>query len=175
MTTGTSGARPSEVLWPAVVGGAFFGPAVQVLEVLGPGGSWVWRDVLVRSALFAVAMGLVVAVQLRFSAAARERSGVERAVSDGVLPAGADRDLLHRLTAERRRLRTTRSGAPVVALSLAALVAVLTLRPEGPGGVGWVCVAGLVLGGGLVAARSHRRLRTAERLRGELEERLAQV
>ena len=98
--------RPSEVLSPAVSGGTFFGPAVQVSDVLLFGETWSWWEALARSVLFAVGAGLALAASLRFSAAARERATVQRAVSTGVVPTGAGGEWLGRLTAERNRLRS---------------------------------------------------------------------
>ena len=90
MTTRADRGRLSEALWPAVVGGVFFGPAMQVSDVLLFGEVWSWFGAVVRSVFFAVAMGLGLAVQYRFSAAGRERAAVSRAVSAGILPESAD-------------------------------------------------------------------------------------
>ncbi len=164
-----------EVLRQAVLGAALYGPTVQVLDVFVFGEVWNWREAVVSAALFAAGAGLFLVVQVHLSAAARQRAAVARAVSAGVLPGGADREWLRRVTEERDRLRATRTGALVVSVFLAVLVAVATLLPEGPDGEGWLLAAGLVLFGGLVAAGARRRHDHADRLTAELEERLARV
>src|SRR3712207_8948604 len=63
---------------------------MQVSDVLLFGEVWSWFGAVVRGVFFAVAMGLGLAVQYRFTAAGRERAAVSRAVSAGVLPESAD-------------------------------------------------------------------------------------
>ena len=164
-----------EVLRPAVLGGVLYGALVQVLDLFAWGERWNWREAVLGGVLFAVGMGLFLGVQLRFSAAARERAAVARAMSTGVLPEGADEDWRRRLEVERDQVRATRAGALGISALLAVLVAVATLLPEGPGGRGWLLAAGLLLLGALVTAREHRRVRTADRLLAQLEERPASV
>ena len=168
MTTRAGRGWLSEALWPAAFGGAFFGPAMQVSDVLLFGEVWSWFGVVVRSVSFAVAMGLGLAAQQRFSAAGRERAAASRAVTAGVLPEGAGAEWRARLTAERRRLHSSRTGVPGVAALVAVLVGVVSLLPRGPGAGGWVLAVGLVLVGGLLAVRERRRLQTADRLLAEL-------
>jgi hypothetical protein len=168
VTTGTDRGRLSEALRPAVFGGVFFGPAMQVSDVLLFGEAWSWFGVVVRSVFFAVAMGLALAVQYRFSAAGRERAAVSRAVSAGVLPEAADAEWRGPLTAERRRLHSSRTGVPALSALLAVLVAVVTSVPDGPGGGGWLLAVGLALAGGLGGLQQHRRLQTADGLLAEL-------
>ena len=175
MTTQADRGRLSEALWPAVVGGVFFGPAMQVSDVLLFGEVWSWSGVVVRSVVFAVAMGLGLAVQYRFSAAGREQAAVSRAVSTGVLPEAADAEWRGPLTVERRRLHSGRTGVPAVSALLAVLVAVVTSLPDGPGGWGWLLAVGLALAGGLAGLQQHRRLQTADRLLTELADRLARA
>lgn len=173
MTTRAAPRWLSEVLWPAVLAGTFFGPTIQVFELLAFDEAWSWGEVAGRSAFFTVAMGLFLAVALRFSAAVRERAAVQRAVSAGVLPEWADEQWVGRLAAERRRRRSDRTGFSVILAVAAVLTVIAVQRPDGPGSWGWVLAAGL-LGAGVVFRRwQHRRLRTTERLSVELEERLA--
>ena len=68
----------SEVLGSAALAGTFFGPTMQLFELLAFDEAWSWGEVAGRTAFFAVAMGLSSAVFLRFSVAARERAAVER-------------------------------------------------------------------------------------------------
>ena len=168
MTTEADRGRLSEALWPAVFGGVFFGPAMQVSDVLLFDEVWSWFGVIVRSVFFAVAMGLGLAVQYRLSAAGRERVAVSRAVSTGVLPEAARAEWREPLTAERRRLHSSRTGVPALSAVLAVLVAVVTLLPDGPGGWGWLLAVGLALAGGLAGLQQHRRLQVADRLLAEL-------
>jgi hypothetical protein len=175
VTTRADPDRLTEVLWPAVLAGAFFGPTMQVFDVLVFDEAWSWGEVAGRSAFFAVAMALVNGGLLRVSAAARERAAVQRAVSTGVLPEGVDEQWTGRLAAERHRLRSDRVGVPVVLTAVAALTVVASLQPDGPGYRGWVLAAVLQGAAVVLALWQHRRLRTAERLSAELEERLAQV
>jgi hypothetical protein len=158
----------SEALWPAVFGGVLFGPAMQVSDVLLFDEVWSWFSAVIRGVFFAVAMGLGLAVQYRFSAAGRERAAVSRAVSAGVLPESADAEWRGPLAAERRRLHSSRTGVPALSVLLAVLVAVVTLLPDGPGGWGWLLAVGLALAGGLAGSQQHRRLHTADRLLAEL-------
>ncbi len=168
MTTGAERGRLREVLRPALFGGVFFGPVVQASDVLLFGEVWSWFGAVVRSVFFAVAMGVGQAGQLLFSATARERADVARAVSAGVLPEDADGEWRGRLTAERRRLQANRTVVPSLAGLAAVLVVVVTLLPQGPGGAGWVLAAGVALVGGLLTVRERSRLRTVERMLGEL-------
>ncbi|MGY1682252.1 hypothetical protein [Geodermatophilus sp. SYSU D01176] len=168
MTTRAGRGRLPAALWPALVGGAFFGPVMQVSEVLLFGEVWRWAEVAVRSALYTVGVALFAAVALRVSATARDQADVGRAVSTGVLPQDADGEWQGRLTAERRRLQANRTAVPGLAGLAAVLVAVVTLLPAGPGGAGWLLAAGLALAGGLLAVRERSRLRTVERMLGEL-------
>ncbi|WP_369251952.1 hypothetical protein [Geodermatophilus amargosae] len=175
MTTRVDPGWLPEVLRPAVLAGALYAPTVQVLDLFVFREEWNWREAGLGGVLSTVGMGLFLALQLRFSAAARQRAAAGRAVSTGVLPGGADGEWLVRLAEQRDQAHATRTGALGIAALLAALVAVATLLPEGPGGWGWLLVAGLVLLGGLVTARERRRRETADRLRLELQERLAAV
>ena len=175
MTTPVGPGRYREVLRPAVLAGVLYAPMVQVLDVLAWGERWNRREAVLGGVLFVVGMVLFLGAQLHFSAAARERAAVGRAVSTGVLPGGADERWLGRLGAERDRVRTTRTGAPGVSVGLAVLVAVTILLPQGPGRWGWVLAVGLVAFGGLVRRREDHRLGNADRLHRELEERLARV
>ena len=168
------GSRP-DVLRPAVLGGVLYAPTMQVLDQLAFGERWNWREAVLGAALFTVGMALFLAVRTRLSAAARHRAAVARAIAAGVLPDDADRGWLGRLAEECGQLRATRSGARGIAVLLAVLVAVAALLPEGPGGWGWLLAAGLVLFGVLVASSEGRRLENADRLRLELEERLART
>jgi hypothetical protein len=158
----------SEALWPAAFGGVLFGPAMQVSDVLLFDEVWSWFGAVVRGVFFAVAMGLGLAVQYRFSAAGRERAAVSRAVSAGVLPESADAEWRGPLAAERRRLHSSRTGVPALSALLGVLVAVVTLLPDGPGGWGWLLAVCLALAGGLAGLQQHRRLHTADRLLAEL-------
>ncbi len=173
MTTRADRGRLTEVLWPAALAGAFFGPTMQAFDVLVFDEAWSWGEVAGRTAFFAVAMGLSSAVFLRFSAAARERAAVERAVSAGSLPEGVDEQWAGRLAAGRHRLSSDRVGVPVVLTAVAVLTVVAVLQPDGPGNLGWVLAAALQGAAVVLALWRHRRLRTAERLSAELEERLA--
>ncbi len=164
MTTRVDRGWLSEVSWSAVSGGVFFGPAVQVSDVLLFGEVWSWSGAVVRGVFFAVALGLGLAVQYRFSAAGRARVAVSRAVSAGVLPESADAAWRGPLAAERRRLHSSRTGVPALSALLAVLVAVVTLLPDGPGGWGWLLAVGLALAGGSVGVQQHRRLHAADRL-----------
>ncbi len=168
MTTRADRGRLSEALWPAVLGGVFFGPAMQVSDVLLFGEVWSWFGAVVRSVFFAVAMALGLAVQYRFSAAGRERAAVSRAVSSGVLPESADAAWRGPLAAERRRLHSSRTGVLALSALLAVLVAVVTSLPDGPGGWGWPLTLGLALAGGFAGLQQHRRRHTADRLLAEL-------
>ena len=56
---------------------------------------------------------------------------------------------------------------------LAALVAAAAVRSAGPDVGVWLYAAVLLVAGVVLGIRRHRRLRTAERLAAELEERLA--
>ena len=173
MTTRADRGRLTEVLWPAVLAGAFFGPTMQVFDVLVFDEAWSWGEVAGRSAFFAVAMALLNGGLLRFSAAARERAAVERAVSVGVVPQGVDEQWAGRLAAERHRLRSDRVGVPLVLTAVAVLTVVAELQPDGPGTWGWLLAAALQGAAVVLALWRHRRLQTAERLSAELEERLA--
>src|SRR3712207_313612 len=130
---------------------------MQVSDVLLFGEVWSWFGAVVRGVFFAVAMGLGLAVQYRFTAAGRERAAVSRAVSAGVLPESADAEWRGPLAAERRRLHSSRTGVPALSALLAVLVAVVTLLPDGPGGWGWLLAVGLALAGGLAGLQQHRR------------------
>ena len=166
MTT-RSGRQPlPTVLGPALLGGVFFGPTMQVVDVLFDGVSWSWRRVLLAALFYAIAAGLAGAVAPAVSAAARERIAVARAVSAGALPGGAGPEWRGRLAAEEQRLRSTRNGVPGMAVLLAAAVAVIALQV--PDATIWLCVAGLLLTGGLAAVVAGRRLRTVDRLAAEL-------
>jgi hypothetical protein len=162
----------TEVLWPATLGGVFFGPTAQVVDVLGFGDTWNWREVLLQAVLFVAGAGLFVVAQLYSSAGARERAAVGRAVSTGTLPAQAGGEWLDPLTAERGRLQLARAGVPAVTTLLVLSVAVTALLPEGPGGRGWLLCVGLALVGGLATVRQRRHLQAAVRLQTELEARL---
>jgi hypothetical protein len=164
VTTRADRGRLSEVLWPAVLGGLFFGPAMQVADVLLFAEVWSWGETAGRSAFYAVGFALFSAVALRFSATARERAAMGRAVSTGVLPEEADAEWRERLTAERRRLDSNRTAGPGLSCLAAVLVAVVTLLPDGPGGWGWLLAVGLAAAGGLLTLRERRRLRTVDRL-----------
>ncbi len=164
VTTRADRGRLSEVLWPAVLGGSFFGPVMQVSDVLLFGEVWSWGETAARSAFYAVGVALFSAVALRFSATARERADVGRAISTGVLPEDAGGGWRGRLTAEQRRLQSGRTAVPSLSGLAAVLVAVATLLPAGPGGGGWLLAAGLALAGGLLTVRERSRLRTMERL-----------
>ena len=122
MTTRADRGRLLEVLWPALPGSLFFGPTLAACDVLLFGEVWSWFGAVVRSVSFAAAMGVGLAAQLVFSAAARERADVGRAVSTGVLPEGVDGGWRRRLTAERRRLQANRTAVP----SLSGLAVVLS-------------------------------------------------
>jgi hypothetical protein len=168
VTTGADRGRLSETLWPAVLGAVFFGPTLEACDVLLFGEGWSWGGTAARSVFYAVGFALFSVIALRFSATARERADVGRAVSTGVLPEEADAGWRRRLVVERHRLRTNRTGVPGVAVLVAVLVAVVTLLPDGPGGRGWLLTVGLALVGGLLTVRERSRLRTVERLLGEL-------
>jgi hypothetical protein len=169
VTTRGDRGRLSAALWPALVGGAYFGPVMQVSDALLFGEVWSWPEVAVRSASYAVGVALFSAVALRFSVTARERADVGRVVSAGVLPEDADGEWRGRLTAEQRRLQSGRTAVPSLSGVAAVLVAVVTLLPDGPGGgSGWLLAAGLALAGGLLAVRERGRLRTVDRLLAEL-------
>jgi hypothetical protein len=168
VTTGTDRGRLSEALWPAVFGGVSFGPTLEACDVLLFGEGWSWSGTAARSVFYAVAVAVFSVVALRFSATARERADVGRAVSTGVLPEAADAEWRRRLVAERHRLRANRTGVPGVAALVAVLVAVVTLLPDGPGGWGWLLAVGLAAAGGLLTVRERSRLRTVDRLLEEL-------
>ena len=135
---------------------------MQVVDVLFDGVSWSWRRVVLAAVFYAVGSGLATALAPAFSAAARERVAVSRAVSAGVLPSTAGTESADRLAAEDRRLRSARSGVPTVAILLAAAVAVIAVQVQDR--TVWLCVAVLVLAGALGAVCTHRRLSTVERL-----------
>ncbi len=175
MTTRADRGRLWEVLGPAVLSGAFYGSAVQVLDVLAFREVWSWGETALHGVVLAVGIGACLGLELRFSAVARERAAVRQVVSAGVLPVGAGGDWRGRLTAERWRLSSRRVGAAGISALLAVLVAVATLRRGGRGGWAWLHAAGLALAGGLVAAWAHRRLVTVDRLRAQLRERLTSV
>ncbi|MGY1699368.1 hypothetical protein [Geodermatophilus sp. SYSU D00766] len=162
----------TEALGPVLVVGVAFGPLLEAFDVLGFGETWSWRQVLLSGVLVTAGAGLGTAVQLRLSAAARQRAAVGRAVAGGALPAGADGEWLERLTAERQRLLLSRTGVPSVLALAALLVAATTLLPRGPGDGALLLVVGLALAGVLGGARERRRLHSADRLQAELEERL---
>ena len=90
----------------------FSGPAVQGCDVLLFGEVRSRWEVAARSAFFAVAMAVSSAAALLFSAASRERADVGRAVSTGVRPKAAHAEWRARLTAERCRLHSDRTGVP---------------------------------------------------------------
>ena len=146
---------------------------MQVFELLAFDEAWNWGEVAGRSAFFTAAMGLFSAVLPRFSAGARERAAVERAVSAGVLPEGTDEQWVGRLVAERRRLRSDRTASSVILAVVAVLTVIAVQRPDGPGNWGWVLATGLLGAGVVLGLWQHRRLQTAGRLSAELEKRLA--
>ncbi len=160
---------------PAVLSGAFFGPAVEALDVHASGGRWSWEDVLARGVLFAVVTVVLSGIRSGSPTTPRERAAVLRAVRARSLPEEVDREWSGRLAAERRRLRSSRAGVPAVAALGAVVVAGATLTPGGSDGWGWLLAAGLVVAGALVAALEHRRLQVADRLQAELEERPARA
>jgi len=59
----------------------FFGPAMQVFDVLLFGEVWSWWETAARSVFFAVGVALFSVTALRFSATARERLAVGRAIT----------------------------------------------------------------------------------------------
>ncbi len=162
MTTRADRGRLSEVLWPSVFGCLFFGPAMQVSDVLLFDEVWSWGETAARSAFFAVLMAAFSAASLLFSASARERAAVARTVTTGVLP--EDGDWRGPLTAERRRLRSAPAGVAGLLAFLVVLVVVVTLLPDGPGGSGWLLAVGLALAGALLAVRERRRLQAVDQL-----------
>jgi len=170
VTTRVDPGRLSEAVRWAVSGAVFFGPVVQVFGVLLFGEVWSWWEVAARSALYAVGVALFLVVAVRFSAGARERVDVGRAVSTGVLPEGAAAEWRERLTVERRRLHSNRTAVPGLSGLAAVLVVVATLLPDGPGGGGWLLAVGLALAGALLTVRERRRSETVDGLRAQLPE-----
>ncbi|TFV56563.1 hypothetical protein E4P41_15645 [Geodermatophilus sp. DF01-2] len=173
MTARVDRGQLSDALWPAAFGIALFGPGMQATEVLSGGEAWSWVEAVLRGGFFGACVALAAMVYLRFSARARERAAVERAVSAGALPDDAGAEWVGRLAAERRRVRSDRFAVPLFSAAVAVLVAAAALQPEGPGGWSWLYVVGLLALGVVVGLREHRRSQTAERLLTELRERLA--
>ncbi len=158
----------------AATGGAVYGPGLQAFEVLSDDGTWSWAEVASRSAFFAVAMAVLTVVVRRYSQDTQERDTVARVLSAGALPSGAEPEQwAGRLRVARYRLQSDRTAACAFSVLLAALVGAAALQSAGPDVGVWLYVAALLGAGVVLTVRQHRRLRTAERLSAELEERLA--
>ena len=110
----------------------------------------------------------------RYSQDTQERDAVARVLSAGALPPGAEpEEWVGRLRVARYRLQSDRTAAWGFSGLLAALVAAAAVRSAGPDVGVWLYAAALLVAGVVLGIRRHRRLRTAERLAAELEERLA--
>ena len=127
-----------------------------------------------RSAFFAVAVTVLTVAVRRYSQDTEERDAVARVLSTGTLPPGAEPgEWVGRLRVARYRLQSDRTAAWGFSVLLAALVAAAAVRSAGPDVGVWLYAAALLVAGAVLGIRRHRRLRTAERLSAELEERLA--